>query len=615
MKLSTLKKANWIVAAVLLTTSGTLITSCSKDKNTAIEQSDDHEGTNLVLSISGINESNDDIKQASAASKENRLNVQSFSDVDVVSSVETNTPYTPASELAVKSYSSSGQVAASNTNLRAAALGDGVKYRLYLLSADGTQVLSSQQYTVSSATPTGTITVTPGTTYKWVAFSYNNTEDITAITTANPTVTVDNKDLLYASGNITIPNTPGVDVSLPILFEHKFSRIGIRLNTMGVFGPITSVGTIGLSNVSKKTATINVATGAFTPATTSTAVTSLSLSDFTNVTPGFADDKIAYIYTAGTDQLTGVSVSLSNVAIKHSDNVDRTFGSTTAITISYGNITPALGHSRVLLANVVESPLTVGSGASAVKFARSNLYYTAGHNPYRFFAENKQRSDANSYFAYGATTPAKFVNLADRADPCALVYPANLWREATHADLAVLTTGNDLLNGLLSSLGSLNIALTPDAPAGSTPGKTGTAFNYAQYTTTAGSGNPAFDAASNSLRFYYNGQLARLNVLPTNFLTLDVSAVQTLLGGSYGQQAALWAKDAPGNILGLINLGTWGYLASTERLGVDVFGVTVAVPNSEYVKAKGSAELLQTVSLLGIDVLSSSLKNVRCVRN
>lgn len=615
MNFSGIKKANWIVATVLLATSGMLATSCSKDNNTTLEQKDDIDGTNLVLSVVGTDESqnsNDINKKGAASNIATKLKVQSFSDVDVVSSIDNNIPLKGIrgiSDNISQSSNSSAQAAASSKGLRAAVLAPGVTYRLYLFSADGSQLVSSSQFSVDQPTP-GTIAVTPGQTYKWYALSYNDATAIDDISISNTSINLpENKDILYTSGDITIPSTPGADVALAITFKHKFSRIAIELNSMGVFGNMNS-GNVSVSGLALKTGAIDVKTGAITPKST-TFTPTINWASFTNVDAAYSDAKIAYVYTAGTDALSNIEVSAANLAITHSDGVDRTFGASAAIKVPF-NLTPVLGQSHRLLANIVESPLT--AQGSTVKWARSNLYHVAGHNPYRFFAENKQRADANSFFAYGATTPAKFIQSSERGDPCALVYPANLWRQSNHNDFVALTTGNDLLNGLLSSLGSLNVALLPDAPAGSTPGKTGAAFNYAGYTTTTGGGSAAFDDASNNLRFYYNGQLARLNALDPDFLTLNATLVQGLLGGSYGKQAALWASDAPGNILGLIELGTWGYMASTEKLGVRVAGITVAVPNSEYVKAKGSAELLSQVSALGLQVLSSSLKNVRCVR-
>jgi len=192
------------------------------------------------------------------------------------------------------------------------------------------------------------------------------------------------------------------------------------------------------------------------------------------------------------------------------------------------------------------------------------------------------------------------VNAASRQDPCAQVYPQGVWRTPTNNDLYSISDGQGLLSSLLGTVGSLLGAR--DEMEGSEPGD-----GYAQFevTTTA---NQAFDASSNNLRLYYNGQLSRLGVLPNGFLDLDLTGLAALLGSSYGNQSHIWTSNAPASILTLVNLGVWGHIASTERQAV--LGVPFGTP---FVRAKRTGELL--VSAVGVDVLTSTLKNVRCVRN
>ncbi|MDH5828796.1 hypothetical protein [Sphingobacterium faecium] len=654
MNFSGIKKANWIVATVLLATSGMLATSCSKDNNTTLEQKDDIDGTNLVLSVVGTDESqnsNDINKKGAASNIATKLKVQSFSDVDVVSSIDNNIPLKGIrgiSDNISQSSNSSAQAAASSKGLRAAVLAPGVTYRLYLFSADGSQLVSSSQFSVDQPTP-GTIAVTPGQTYKWYALSYNDATAIDDISISNTSINLpENKDILYTSGDITIPSTPGADVALAITFKHQFSRIAIELNSMGVFGNMNS-GNVSVSGLALKTGAIDVKTGAITPKST-TFTPTINWASFTNVDAAYSDAKIAYVYTAGTDALSNIEVSAANLAITHSDGVNRTFGSTAAIKVPF-NLTPVLGQSHRLLANIVESPLT--ATGSTVKWARSNLYHVAGHNPYRFFAENKLRSEGYSYFAFGSVIPGKFATTTTQGDPCALVYPAGLWKQPVKAsftgmvtkdlelttltdqlgpigDAVTLTGLGGLLNiitnltGDLLNLGILNEA-APNSVLGPDP------YTYGQYTlANSNSGAPATgqsnafgDAnnASNRLRFYYNGQISKVNVLQAvgngdgllnvglNDISADLVGVNLLnlnipLLDSYGKATALWTNEQGSNVLGLVSAGTWGYLGNSSRTGL----------TSRVHMANNTGELLNGVSALGIDVLSTSFKNVRCIR-
>lgn len=620
MNFSTIKKANWIVATVLLATSGMLATSCSKDKNSPIEQGDEHEGTNLVLSINGINENKETVvKQGSTNEKAAKFNVQSFSDVDVVTSIDNNVPFTAASGVAIKSHASSGQVAAASSGLRAA-LVDGITYRLYLLSSDGSQVISSEQFTVGS---TGTtIPVTPGTTYKWVALSYNNQDPIPTITTGNTSLLMpENKDILYASGNVTIPSSPGADIALPITFNHAFSRLAIELNSMGVFGPMNS-GAVSVTGLALRTGTIDLATGAITPETT-TFTPTINWDSFTNIDPAYSDAKITYAYTAGTAAINNIGMSVSNLAISHMDNnAVRTYGSSTPITLTF-NVTPELGKSHRLLANIVES--TLSTPGSTAKWARSNLYYsgTAGassipdHNPYRFYYQNQITDRADGFFAYRGIIPGVFNSrTAANQDPCALVYPNGLWKQPTLTDIAGPSAQPDIINLVINTsagntmvsrgvgglLGNsltqildllLNTTTTPNTTVNT---------GYVQYAT-SNTSNPAFGAASNSLRFYYNGQVLASNAL--NLLTLtDLTApIGTLLDGQ-NASTTFWTSD-DGLDLGIANLGAWAFYGRTS---------TPLIGSSSF-KGLASTELLSDVGAVGIDVLSTTLKNVRCVRS
>ncbi|QQD15530.1 hypothetical protein [Sphingobacterium sp. UDSM-2020] len=658
MKLLYIKKANWVVATVLLATSGLLVSSCSKEKSNVLEHTDEIEGTNLILSVVGTSEdqsSNNIDKKGSVNSNATKMTVKSYSDVDVVSLIDNNVPNLGGSDAITQKNSVSGQKASANNNLRAAALGDGITYRLYLFTADGSQLISSQQFSVGQST-VPKISVTPGQTYKWVALSYNDNTNITDITSANTTLTLpENKDILYATNIITIPSTPNANVPLPITFGHKFARIAIELNSMGVFGNMNS-GDISVTGLNLKTASIDVKTGLLTPLT-NTFTPTINWNSFTNIDPAFSDAKIAYAYTAGTSALNGINVSASNLTITHSDGINRTFGATTAISIPF-NLSPELGKSHRLLANIVESPLT--ATGSTVKWARSNLYYAAGHNPYRFFAENKLRSEGYSYFAFGSVIPGKFATTATKGDPCSLVYPAGLWKQPTKASFTGMVRGDIELNQLTNVLGGLGtvvdatgttgllnlvtnllgntIAVLVNTPAPNSTLDPNAPYTYGQYGISSGaptSGTNAFgdvNNSSNRLRFYYNGQISNINVLQAvgegdgllnvglNDISADLVGVNLInlnipLLDSYGKSTALWTNQQGTNILsGLAGLGTWAYAGNAGR-GISATVIPPSITlGARFHMANNTGELLNGVSALGIDVLSTTFKNVRCIR-
>ncbi|MCA5004430.1 fimbrillin family protein [Sphingobacterium bovistauri] len=79
------------------------------------------------------------------------------------------------------------------------------------------------------------IDVSKGDTYKWFAYSYNNTETLPIPSdTQNPTVPAPvDKDLLYASDQLVIPMTPPGQnniYNINITFNHKMAQIKVKID-------------------------------------------------------------------------------------------------------------------------------------------------------------------------------------------------------------------------------------------------------------------------------------------------------------------------------------------------------------------------------------------------
>ncbi|MVZ65748.1 hypothetical protein GQF61_07745 [Sphingobacterium sp. DK4209] len=594
--------ANKVASALILAMVSQFVASCNKSKD--IEKVETNDKLQLSVSISGIQENLDNSGDKKAALKsESKPLVRSYEEFDAVVSVDNHLEQSSSIRIQGTNLKSNSGAA------RAEAIGPGVKYRLFLYKEDGTFV-SSNALTANS---TGKVAIVAGQNYKWYALSYNNTDDVPDVTSGSSAIALaGGKDVLHAAGTLSVPLNATGALPLGIVFKHKTSRLAIELNSMGMFGNMNSA-TVAVTGLAVKSGTIDIFTGQYSNLQNHTQT--INWASFSNVETGFNDRKVAYAYTVDSTTANSVSVSVASLQLAHAADgvagetaVTRTF-SATPVNFSAVSVTPQIGKTHRILYNLVESALSTVTNSNSgqpVRWSRSNLYFAAGtRNPYRFYATNAQRSDAKSYFAYGALTPGQFVNAASRQDPCAQVYPQGVWRQPTADDLYSISNGQGLLSTLLSSVGQLLGAR--DETQESTPGDGSATGKYAQYNTTSVA-NSAFDARSNNLRFYYNGQLPRLGVLPNGFLDLDLSAIANLLGGSYGSQSAIWASNAPASILGLVNLGVWGHLASTEQQ--EVLGFPTGTP---FVRAKRTGELL--VSAVGIDVLTSTLKNVRCVRN
>jgi hypothetical protein len=564
---------------------GTLaVTSCNKDKSQNGQEVPDGKAQ-VIVRIAGISDGEEIKTKGSnrSSSTQHALQLVQGNGFDAIIGVDNQLP---TSEIATAGQSG---VKAANGTRAASPVASGTKYRLFLYKKDGVNYNFEKSVELSAGTETP-VNVTDGATYKWVALSYNSTTD--QVPESQNLPLPGNVDVLRATNEFTVSGTA---VPINVNFSRVFARIGIELNTMGMFAPINSA-TVAVTGRNAKTGTLDVATGAFVGGLTDVTLPALTYADFVTAPGSDGQQKIAYYYTADQTQ-QNLNVSVSALKIKLEDGSERSFGTT----LSRGQvITPELGKNHRFLLGITESPLTFGG----VQWSRANLYYQAGYNPYRFYHFNQPTNDARSFFSYGGAKPGVLARQVLPQDPCALVYPAGLWKTPAKADLASITSG-----GLTGVLGDLNlnilgstVDLLVDAQnllAANVSGAVrGT--GYAEFTATGV--NTAYGAAtsaSNKLRFNYNGFMRDINLVE--------DLIQLNLGTTAGRYTAFWTNDRSLSLpLNLADLGVTHYLGNsyTGPLGV----------NSGY-KGFRSTNLLG-ISLLGsVDVIKSSLMNVRCVRN
>jgi len=531
----------------LLLAGGLFFTGCSKDREQA-EEMTDIIGTKLTLKITGIDESitvsTSGTEAKTTEEKSGMTKVLEYPEFDALLSVDNYLPLRSSAK------------AASNPllaqSLKAVTIENGVKYRLYLFSQDGSRLISS---TLLTSGTQASIDVLKGTTYRWAALSYNTAEDVPDILQESTKIVLPaGKDILYTSGEVVVPTGAGnINVPIDITFKHKFARLAVELNSQGMFANMTGA-KVNVTGI--KTATIDVVTGGLSDLVS--ADQEMPLTVFKDVDPLYQDDKITYVYTADPMAVTGgIKVGVSDLSIRIDDNTIRQFSA--PVNFAF-NITPVLGNSHRLLVNLVESPLTI----DAVRWARQNLYYQAGHNPYRFHHTYAHSNARNTYFSFKGLVPDQF---GINSDPCAQVYPAGIWRQASESDFRKLT-------GLLGLGGK--------TPAYGTVNNRG----YYEYDAVG----VAAPYPNNKLHFNFNGGSTAVSLL---------NGVVQATFGNYGTRVELWTGSSGLDLGGLAGLGAWYYSGSKNLLGgnsADLF-----------------ASLLN-VSIIGVNVIQSQMKNVRCVR-
>ncbi len=595
-----------LAVGTLLAIGVVFVSGCAKDAKQDTPEPDG-EGTRVVLKVAGI----DDIQGTPAlkanagggmTSPANKTELVKGEGFDVL--VFQDNKIESQSNFVTKSHRSSSLSGA----LRSAAMPTGNTYRVFLREKGTTGALTTEAFTSGS---TASIPVEKGKTYEWFALSYNNTAEIPAGT--NGVVAVDDEAaLLYASGEFSVEDTEGdVVVPVEITFKPRLTRVAIEINTMGMFAAIESFD-VKVTGLHATPDAINVVTGDFEGS--GEAELDLTDADFVDVDGNtFGDQKVVYRYVAANtnDAITVSVTNLKTVLDAKAGGAIRDFGGAELVK----TFVPERGMEQRIVMGFVESPLVRGG----VSWARSNLYYTGPvnpsapgatmtHNPYRFYHSNPQTQDANSYFSFKGHVPRKLAsaNEANQKDPCALVYPKGLWKTPTAAEVGTLTSRSpsllgDILGNLLDAIGLS--AATPGASYGSEYIQFDN--NYSSVPTTGVNTvyGPA-NGATNNIRFQYNGLDNRIDVLE-ELITLQI--------GNYNQAGAFWtsqsATDADlGGLLGdLADLGARSFIGTDRAILGGILGRRAWASNS--------IGLVNLDLLSGINVLSSPLMNVRCVRD
>lgn len=536
-----------------------LLNSCTKSE--VKEEVTPENMTELVISITGIEEEDAppeevSVKSASRTSSSTTKNqvtpvIKNYGDFDAMVSVEDD--HYEGSDLSTPSVFAK-KASRGGNKAATVPLVTNIRYRILLYRPNGTLFAT---YETASGT-TLNIPVIRGDTYNWIAYSFNDNATVANVADVNnPSIpTGENRDVLRASGTITVSaagNTP-----LGIIFKHRLNRMAVELNSMGMFADINSA-SITLGGNYFRTGTLNLRTGAITNLQPYAGIP-------TNVTTfqaptgyTFNDRKVLYYYTADSTARTGFQVTVNNLSIKLDDNSNRVFSTAATFTMNL-SASATLGRSRVARIDLVESPLTAGG----IRWARANLYLnSSGHNAYRFYHNNTASQARESFWPWRGITPTSNVGTGD---PCKSVYPVNLWRTPTSNEYQLLMNTNS------QTFSSAAIQYT----------STGTLSPY----------------NTNQLLFRMNGFGSAVNIANLIQLSLGMNEV--------GNQAHYWSDNQSLDLI-VAGLGVTFYRARNQTIGI-VFPSLVQ-------DASNQTTLIGDIGLLGLTILSSGYRNIRCVRN
>ncbi|WP_022829448.1 hypothetical protein [Sphingobacterium paucimobilis] len=528
----------------------------------------------LAISVKGIQEDfniNTTLKMSSNAG-ERRLSQQSNDGtaIDIVTHVDFDAVLSVGSfsdrhNLSVDKLYSSHRPLANLQNVTSKPMAQGVKYRLILRQKSNGHVVYNDVMTSGADFK---IDVVKGQTYEWIAYSYNSETVPPAPSSsnlANATITTgEGEDLLHATGEVTVVNTasPNAPIVMPlgIVFKHSLRRVMVELNTMGMFANLLEA-EIELMDDYFRKGVMNVSSGVVVD---QQVITGKRAQTTHKAVDGYEynDRRAFYFYTTRTDDINNFRVTLKRFKIALDEpGLTREFN--TPVTYTFAKLPAgALGRSVLAKIDLVESALTVGG----VAWARSNLYYQAGHNPYRFGHMNRKSRADNTFFTAFTIHPRGVGNRV-AGDPCEFVYPQGLWATPTKDQLESLKNSTSVIFGNYGT----NISFTP--------------INE----------NTAAPYPHSKLHFNLNGRI-------------NGGLLGILVHSGEDRTVEIWSDNRTIDLLGLANLGISYFKGENHQ-----FGGALGLSNTR--TRNVSTTLLGDVELLGLSLIAAEgYRNVRCVR-
>ena len=221
----------------------------------------------------------------------------------------------------------------------------GIKYRILLYERVSGKFYRSY---VATAGTKLEIDVVKNQEYNWIAYSYNNTNDIPLpANTASPTIiTPTDTELLYASGSISALQQ---EVPLLISFAHKLAKISLSLNTEGMYADIVQVRAALESADYVRSGTFDLRTGL----TANFVSISNSEIDFQDADPNLKNLKVATFYTTDPDKIGSITIRISSLAIQYPNGITEEIVTDAApLTSSFGSYNPGIGKEAIANLNL-----------------------------------------------------------------------------------------------------------------------------------------------------------------------------------------------------------------------------------------------------------------------
>ena len=439
MKKNVLYKYLYFCSGIVLISGSLILTGCSTETTRSEENILAEEKVAVTFSIGGITDeeittSNPNALLASAKplTATPKSKTTSIGDLDIITTLET-APIEVSQSITKNAAAATGITPYASTT----SMGPGKTFRVMVYNNNNQFVGSIDQV---AGAPTVKLDLVKGGSYRWYAFSFNDTNPLPAINPTTLQVPVANKDLLYAQSTGTFTANAG-DNHQVITFNHAMAKINITIDAIYVPASIGTVD-VGFSSNTTYIKQGNFDLRAQNFATTSsytTGATDFVFSDTnSNSTGSFVKNTV--LYTAPD----GAAINSGNFIVKiNSIPLDDFSGTPVTVTnnnSSYGSVTPVKGNGYNFRITIQKGGLVGGT-----IWAAGNLYYdpttTDPNKKYKIRPDDTTSRYDNSYWdtdywEWGGQTPTdKPGTIAPAYDPCKNVFPQNTWRMPTTQEM------------------------------------------------------------------------------------------------------------------------------------------------------------------------------------
>ncbi len=411
--------------------------SCS-NREAATEEIGSEERAQLVVNIEGVvAEAQASGEQASIKATGPSTVIQPQKEVSFNESIKATTSVTQQ-PIEQSTKDTKLNTLAATVQLPTQPMTKDYTYRVVMYNADG----SFHSSTNLIAGTAGSIEVVKGRKYKWYAYSHNNKAAIPAITdNQNPIIaTTASKDLLYASGEVTIGTSPQGQMltqALPITFEHKMSKISLTIDARGMGAIIKDNILVTMQTpVSFPQGNLNLKTGVMQANGSANYAIGAPVTFQNSANYGNAI-KEASFYTIQSTGTVSLAFKHNTIDVAYFDNTTNESMITPSTTlVSNFSATPVPGKNTNLNINLYK----IGGTIDGVIWSSGSLCFENGQHYIRPVDITRLTSGYYMYSDYWlarALTPADNAT-PDQIDPCTKVFPENRWRLPTEAEFQKL---------------------------------------------------------------------------------------------------------------------------------------------------------------------------------